>query len=527
MIRQIKLLTHLQLLVFFNVNEARYSQDKRKRKRAAALLWTFAVLGVLLMFYAGALSYAYVALNMAEIIPTYLFTAVSLILFLFTMLKSGEMVFNLKDYEKTIVLPVTVPVLVISRFLSVYLVNLLLSALVLLPGTAVYVWFVRPDALFYILSVIGLLLTPLLPMAVATLLGALILSIASRMRRKNLVSLVLYLLLTLGILFSSLSVSSTMGSMSDMQLAAYASTLLQALATIYPVSVWYTAGLGGNLGAFAGFAALSVGVFAAYIWLVQRVYPTVCSALTASFAHRRYQMGALVQASPLHALYRKELKRYFASPIYVMNTCIGGVLLVLLGAAAVIAGPEQLQTFLGQSGILTQFIPLLLGFMCAISPTTSSAISMEGRQWWIVQSLPVSTRTVLNSKILVNLTVMLPCCVVAWILLLLALPMTALDALFVLLVPVCCTLFMSVAGLAVNLKMPIFNWESETTVVKQSGAALVGTLTGCGIMAICAVLIYAAPTQYKLLYAGICVLLLGSSCLLYRKIEKISLADIA
>lgn len=526
MFRQIKLLTRLQLLGLFNINEVRYSRDKRKKRRATALLWTFAVLGVLLMFYAGALSYAYVALDMAEIIPTYLFTVVSLIIFLFTMLKSGEMVFNLKAYEKTIVLPVTVSALVTSRFLCVYLVNLLLGALVFVPGTAVYIWFVQPGALFYLRCVLGLVLTPLLPMAAATLLGALILSIASRMRRKNLVSLVLYLLLTLGILFASLSVSSTMGNLSDMQLAAYASTLLQALATIYPVSIWYTAGLGGNLGAFAGFAALSVGVFAVYILLVQRVYTSVCTALTASASHQRYRLDALVQVTPLQALYRKELKRYFASAIYVMNTCIGGVLLALLGAAAVIAGPEQLQTFLGQSGILTQFIPLLLGFMCAISPTTSSAISMEGRQWWIVQSLPVSTRTVLNSKILVNLTVMLPCCVIAWILLLLALPMTALDALFVLLVPVCYTLFMSVVGLAVNLKMPIFNWESETTVVKQSGAALVSMLIGFGTMAICAALIYAAPVPYELLYTGICTLLLGACYLLYIKMGKIRLASI-
>ena len=528
MCRQIKLLTRLQLLGLFNLNEALHSRDSRRKKRAVLMVCMFILLGVMLAVYAGALSFAYAALDMAEIIPAYLFTVVSLVIFVFTLFKSGEMIFNLKDYEKTVVLPVSSAAIVASRFLSVYLVNLLLSALVVLPGTAVYAWAARPDALFYIFSLAGLLLMPLLPMTVSSLLGVLILAVASRMRRKNLVSLVLYMLLTLGILLLSLRMSVSIGGMTDTQLTAYSAVLLQALATAYPLTSLYTTGLNGSIGSFLIFAGLSVGVFALYVFLVQRAYASVCTALNASAAHRRYTMGTLTQTSPLRALYKKELRRYFSSSIYVMNTCIGGVLMIIAGAAALFANIEQIDAALGTSGLLLQFAPLLLGLMCTISPTTASAVSMEGRQWWLMQSLPISVRPVFNSKLLINLTVMLPCCAVSWILLLIALRPAAAAALWLLLVPVCCTLFMSVAGLSVNLKMPVFNWESETAVVKQSSSTLFTMLAGFGTIAAGAALVYAMPAALlNLAYAVFCLLLLGASAFLYARMGRLRLADIA
>lgn len=49
-----------------------------------------------------------------------------------------------------------------------YATNLILSLLVMLPGTVIYGIGIRPSISFYILSVLGTLILPLLPMTLST-----------------------------------------------------------------------------------------------------------------------------------------------------------------------------------------------------------------------------------------------------------------------------------------------------------------------------------------------------------------------
>ena len=53
MCRQIKLLTRLQLLGLFNLNEALHSRDSRRKKRAVLMVCMFILLGVMLAEIVG------------------------------------------------------------------------------------------------------------------------------------------------------------------------------------------------------------------------------------------------------------------------------------------------------------------------------------------------------------------------------------------------------------------------------------------------------------------------------------------
>ena len=79
-------------------------------------------------------------------------------------------------------LPVRKGAVVLGRFLRMYTENLLMAALVLLPGIAVYAWQMRPDVSFYLCAFLGIWSVPLLPMTGAILIGALVTGISSRMR---------------------------------------------------------------------------------------------------------------------------------------------------------------------------------------------------------------------------------------------------------------------------------------------------------------------------------------------------------
>lgn len=127
-------------------------------------------------------------------------------------------------------------------------------------------------------------------------------------------------------------------------------------------------------------------------------------------------MQAQKKSSLLKALYIKEIKRYFASNIYVLNTLIGYILMVAIAVMLAFTGIDKLEGYLTMSGgepltlpfPLGNLVPFLLSLMLMMGSTTASSISMEGKQWWIPKSLPIPARTILDSKMLVGLSLMLP-----------------------------------------------------------------------------------------------------------------------
>ena len=140
-------------------------------------------------------------------------------------------------------------------------------------------------------------------------------------------------------------------------------------------------------------------------------------------------------------------------------------------------------------GLIRKIFPFLLAMMPAMMPTTSVSISMEGKQWWILQSLPVNKKDIIQAKILMNLTVVAPFYVVSELLAILAFSPSLWEVVCLLVIPAVYILFSSVAGIVINLHFPVFDWENETVVVKQSAATFFAMIIGvlsCGVaMGIC------------------------------------------
>lgn len=527
--KQIRLLLGIQLHNAFGINEMRFGHERKRRNRAVALGVTFLFLGALIVFYIGAMSWLCIQAGIAGVLPAFLAALISLIILFFTMYRAGGTIFNMKSYENTIVLPVRPAAIILSRFLTLYLANAAMSLLVLAPAAVVCGWMLRPGPVYLLLLLLGAAFLPLIPMTVATALGALIYAAASRMRHKNLVVILLSALLTVGMVALSMGLSYGGAEMTETQMTRLLSAVLSRIGRLYPPAILFSNGVvNGNVRDYLLLAVLSIALLAALIFLVQRKFTAICTALHASTAKRNFVMREQAQSTPGKALYRKELGRYFASSIYVLNTSIGYILMVVLSIAILAVGPEKLEESMGMGGLLEKYLPLILAFLCVLSPSTTSAVSMEGKQWWIVRSLPVDTKTILDSKLLVNWTVALPCYAVSEVLLCAALPLSAMERLWLLLLPLFYILFSAVLGLSVNLRMPMLNWESETTVVKQSGAVLVSMLLSfLSVGAPLLLSLFLVPDGWKNpFFAVVAVILLSATLFLYRSNNRISLQNI-
>lgn len=520
MMRQIRLLTKVSLLGMFGLNEFRYTKDRRKKVRYClmGLLWLLLV--VILAGYVCIMSVGLAAAGLGRLVPAVLAMGVSLVVLFFTIFKAGAVLFDWKAYEKQIAMPVDVRAIIVSRFLSMYITNMLLGLLVLLPGMAVYGVMERPGISFYLYGIVAGIFLPLLPLTVASVLGALIAGISSRWRYKNLVSIVL----TLGLLCVIMAGSMRMNGMEESELTAMLTQVAELMESQiygdYPPAVWIADAMaGGNLTKLLLFLAVSLGGFLLFLEILQRFYASICMLLSARETKGNYRMKELREKSVLGTMVERELRHYFSSSIYVVNTLAGEMLMVLLAGAVLFMDMETLEATLGLPGVVQRALPILMGALPVMMPLTACSISLEGKQWWMLQTLPITRKEMIRSKVAAQLLVALPFYLVSEILLFLAIRPGWADGVSLVIVPAVYIFFGARAGLAVNEMLPLLEWESEVRVVKQGASTMVTMLVGMVTAVVPVVILVAMPgisvygvylVTVALLLAAACGMNLGS-----------------
>ena len=519
MIKQIKSLTKLQLKNLYGLNVVRFTKDKKEKTRKASLLIIYIFLILMACGYIGMATFGYITLGLGEMIPAYLIMLSSFMILFFAIFKAGSVIFQKNAYDILCSLPLSQTAIVVSRCIRMYVENLLLSFIVMVSGILVYGVMERPEISFYLIGIIVTLFIPLIPITIATFLGAVITAIASRMKHKSMVSAILSILLFLGIMFGTSHLSAMEDEFSVEMLQNLLDRVFSLIESMYPPAIWLgNAMLSGN---FLNCVLCVVGallVFVITMMVVSANFQWICRGLYSIRAKHDYQLEGLKKQSVLRALYGRELRRYLSSSIYVTNTIIGPIMAVLFSASVLVMGVDKMQQFLEIPINIKGAIPFVLAGILSMMPATSTSISMEGKEWWIVKSLPIKTKAVLDGKLLLNLSIILPFFLVSEVLLTIALKPDFIELVWMMAIPAIITLFGCVFGIAVNLKMPVFNWENEVTVVKQSASSMLGGLGGIIMALLCLVPVILVSTEYASLIRGmICVMVASLTAFLYRK----------
>ena len=101
------------------------------------------------------------------------------------------------------------------------------------------------------------------------------------------------------------------------------------------------------------------------------------------------------------------------------------------------------------------------------------------------------------------------------------------EAIWIFVVPLITMFFSFVFGQFVNLKLAVFDWENEVSIVKQSASAFVGGIVPFFVLMPATMGVMALPVQYMngcmLAY---CVVLGVVTILLYRKNSRVNLLNL-
>ncbi len=527
--RELLILTRLELCSFWGINQWRHTRDPKAKKRCCLLSVVWGVLVLIIFSYAGGLVFALHTLGAGEQIPLLLACLTSLLLFVVGLFTAGKSVFSAVGYDMLSAMPLHTRTVILSRLTVLYLGDWLVSLAVLLPGCAVYAVLCRPAPSFYPLAFIISLLLPILPLSASVLFGTLIAAIAARMKQKSLVEALLTVVFVMAILLGTMQLDGFADGFSPEAIAALIDRLSSHLEGLYPPASWIGKALTGKN--FLGVLWLLLTAVAALILcavLCTCLYHPVAWGLANVRAKHDYRMEGLVHSGVLTALYRREWRRYLSVSIYLTNTILGPILGLVLAVVLCTVGFETLTAALPAAIPVRPLLPYLLAAVFCMASPASVAVSMEGREITAVKSLPIPAKTWLSAKLLFSLTIMLSPLVPALICVAVATRPTTMELLWLILTPLSCILLAAVAGLSIDLRFRRFDWEKPEQVVKQGMSTLLGGIVvGLLLPLVSAGAVLLTPAPFRdITHAGLCSLALCITGILCGRMGSVDMTSL-
>lgn len=239
--------------------------------------------------------------------------------------------------------------------------------------------------------------------------------------------------------------------------------------------------------------------------------------------------------SPFGLLFKKELYNYASTTAYVVNTIIGPVMALCVGVFALTMGQSGLEKTFGGASIPKELIFGICALvLCGASATafiSAPSISLEGQNMWLIKSAPIDEKSVLLSKFLTHLVIVVPSMILSGLMVSVAFRLGAVAAIELILLSCLFTVIVDAFGLFANLLHPRFDWENETQVIKQSMSSFLTMIFGLLLTALLFGIykLFSSLTMLSIgwicvgVYAGIsallCTLLFTVGAKLFRKIE--------
>lgn len=397
--------------------------------------------------------------------------------------------YEAKDNELLLSLPIPPKLILGSRMVMIMLLNLVFELLVAVPAFVMWVRAV-PVTIPQVLSFVAILLAlPFLSVAISGAFGWIIALSTSRVRNKSLMTVIFSVaFLCLYFVFFSRA------NVYIQKLVMNGTTIAGSLGSVVPL-FWV-----GNSIAEPNGLQLALSLLIMLLPFVLVYYLLTVTFIRIATAKRgaskiKYEEKSMHASNLSSALLRREMKHLLSSPVYILNSGLG-VILIVVAAAALIIKKDVILGLAAQmgytAGLASAAVVFALCLLCATVLFTAPSVSLEGKSLWIIKSLPVASGDALKAKLQLHIYVAAPAILLAASAAIYVIKPSIPDAVILLSAPLFFVMLSANIGLILNLKSPKFDWINETQVVKQSMSVMLTMLLNSIIVIIPGVLFFTA-----------------------------------
>lgn len=386
--------------------------------------------------------------------------------------------YDAKDNDMLLAMPITPNTILLSRMIPLLALNLLFASMVMIPAIVMYAILVSFSLGGILLQLLSLLGITVLAQAISCLFGWLLHLLLRRMNKSfaSMLYMILFLAVYFGIYSQAGNILQTMTANS------------QAIAGTLQGWVWplYAMGMGCTFKPLLSLVFLSICAICFYI---------VCRFLSATFLRsatgsshsgkkRKLNIVDTKTQSPISAIVQKEWKKFLGSPVYLTNMGLGVILTLALPIAGFIFRDKLAEAFAVMPALqskISLLICAMLSFTCSTSCISTPSVSLEGKNIWILKSLPISSRDILLGKLYFHCILTIPASMVSGFLLSVIFNCSPLDMLLCALIPGLLCAFSGLLGLWSGLMWCKLDFINEAYPCKQSVSVAVSMFGMMGL----------------------------------------------
>lgn len=393
-------------------------------------------------------------------------------------LTSYSQLYLAKDNEMLLSMPISPGDILKSRMVSVYLMGLVYVSMVWLPTLVAGIVIGSVPGLLIAPAIVMMLILGVIVLALTCFLGWVVAVLATKFKNQKILWTIVTFLFLAGLYYFQFKSNKLFTMIAEN---------MEHVGDVIQAKLWPFYMIGhatdGNSFAYGVVCIIALALAALAYMLLTKTFIKVATTKTAG-NNAKFSESQIKSLSVKKALRKKEWGRFFGSVTCMMNI---GLAVVIMIAAAVfffvkgdmIAG--KLMPIMEALPIIKLLMPLAVVMVIAMIESmacmSSSSISLEGKNIWMMQTLPVNAEDILRAKVDVSIEFQgFPAILLAW---------AMAESLGMELIQLTAVVFFGAAyaslssnfGMMLNLKHNRLDWTSETTVVKQ-GMAVVLTLFG-------------------------------------------------
>lgn len=423
-----------------------------------------------------------------------------------------------RDNDLLFSMPIPVNVLITARLLGVYIMGAMYSGVIMLPAIFVYFIFILATPAVLLSSLLLFLDITVFILTLSCALGYVVAKISLKIKNRSFI-VVLISLVFFGLYYFFYFKAQEMVSDLITNAALYGNRIKGAA---YPVYLFGKAGTGDLLAVFT----VTLVVAALFFLMWARMSGTFIKVATASgkSEKKQYKKSDIKKGSQNAALIKKEFLRFTKSPNYMLNNGLGILFFLICGGAFLIKRADiraLLSEFSGKdSGLVAALFAAALCLIAAVITVAAPSLSLEGKNLWVLQSLPIRPQQVLFAKLSVQLILSAVPALFFLLCGFIVCDFSAVQMLAVFAVTFLYLLFWALLQMFLGLKFVNLSWTNELTPIKQGAAVGLSTLLGF----ICPILLGGgAVILGKMIGYVVCMAIFGAvflvlSWILYRRV---------
>lgn len=448
------------------------------------------LIGVLMLFSATAMTSELKEDGSPATILSIYTIITTIIILMEGVYKSSDLLFRPRDNDTLLAMPIRKSTIILARMIKFYVFELIYCLIFLLPAIIAYAMNIEVGFSYYLVAFTMLLLIPIIPIAVSCLIGLITSAVSSRFKHRTFLQVFISFvsLFIIAIIILNLNMSPDSGTQSLI-------TIGNKIAEFYyPATTFVGLATHFDIGQFLIFLLINLAVLLATASIISWFYFKIVSRMSvmkitkvekADYDYKKH--------SQILAFVRKELTRYFNTPVLIVNTAIGLVLfLVVVGALCfkyddiVASITSSIENFPLSGEEIYSFLPsvtfALVAFASLMTFITATMISLEGKAINVLKTMPISGRKVIMAKVLAAMILILPFTLLGSIVMFIRFQFGLLEVLLVLIGIVVMPLVAELIGILVNLKYARFDADNDAVTVKQSASVMVATFIGLGLV---------------------------------------------